>query len=121
MKSYQEWKNQKIDENAPAADVDQMAGKPMGQMGQQPSIPQSFNMSKAVKDSKQDMQAAGMAGAKALQQAQQMLIWISQNNPQKLNQVLALISMHAKKSGLGSAAGLKTGFGKVGASDATAG
>lgn len=113
MKSYNEWKNEKLDEIAPSADVDQMAGQPVSK--------QAFNMSKAVKDSKQDMQAAGMAGAKALQQAQQMLIWISQNNPQKLNQVLALISMHAKKSGLGSAAGLKTGFGKVGASDATAG
>ena len=79
MKSYQEWKNQKIDENAPAADVDQMAGQPMGQMGQQSSIPQNFNMSKAVQDSKQDMRAAGMVGAKALQQAQQMLIWMSQN------------------------------------------
>jgi|GEM_PF-4610455 hypothetical protein len=122
MKSYNEWKNEKLDEIAPATDVDQMAGQPMQTMGQQSSIPQNFNMSKAVQDSKQDMRAAGMIGAKALQQAQQMLIWMSQNNPQKLNQVLTLIAKHAKDSGMGGTASqLKTGFRKVGASDADVG
>ena len=113
MKSYNEWKNEKLDEIAPSADVDQMAGQPVSK--------QAFNMSSAAMDAKQDMRAAGMVGAKALQQAQQMLIWMSQNNPQKLNPVLTLISKYAKESGLGSTAGLKTGFRKVGASDATAG
>ena len=65
MKSYNEWKNEKLDEIAPATDVDQMAGQPVTQ--------QAFNMSKAAMDAKQDMRAAGMVGAKALQQAQQML------------------------------------------------